>query len=96
ATYRQIKDMLTVFSADAESLLRKHTGKEPLFGALRLEGKLEQALMRQVPLANGGHLVFDKTEAMTVIDVNTGSFTGAGGQQREQAVTATNVEAAKE
>ena len=96
AAYRQIKDMLTVFSANAESLLRKHTGKEPLFDALRLEAKLEQALRRQVPLANGGHLVFDKTEAMTVIDVNTGSFTGAGGQQREQAVTATNVEAAKE
>ncbi|MGZ0052725.1 Rne/Rng family ribonuclease [Brevibacillus gelatini] len=96
ATYQQVKAALAVFASDAQNLLRKYTGKEPLFDALGVEAKLKRALQREVPLANGGYLVIDRTEAMTVIDVNTGSFTGGGGQQREQAVTATNLEAAKE
>ncbi|MGN7468448.1 Rne/Rng family ribonuclease [Brevibacillus sp. SAFN-007a] len=95
-TYRQVQAVLDVFASDAQRLLRKHTGKQPLFDELGVEAKLEQALRREVPLGNGGYLVMDRTEAMTVIDVNTGSFTGGGGQQREQAVTATNLEAAKE
>ncbi|MGF9818711.1 Rne/Rng family ribonuclease [Brevibacillus agri] len=96
ATFQQVKAALAAFAADAQSLLRKHTGKAPLFDELGVQAKLERALQREVPLGNGGFLVFDRTEAMTVIDVNTGSFTGGGGQQREQAVTATNLEAAKE
>lgn len=95
-TYQQVKAVMTVFASDRLQAVRWYQGKQPLFEQLGVEAGVERALQRQVFLKSGGHLVIDRTEAMTVIDVNTGSFTGGGGQQREQAVTATNLEAAEE
>lgn len=66
-----------------------------VFGAHRIDEQLAKALDRKVWLPSGGTLVIDRTEAMTVVDVNTGKFTGAGGNL-EETVTRNNLEAAEE
>jgi len=66
-----------------------------LFADLRIDEQIAKALERKVWLPSGGSLVIDRTEAMTVVDVNTGKFTGAGGNL-EQTVTKNNLEAAEE
>ena len=66
-----------------------------LFGAFRLDEQIAKGLERKVFLPSGGSLVIDRTEAMTVIDVNTGKFTGSGGNL-EATVTSNNLEAAEE
>ena len=66
-----------------------------MFAAYRIDEQLAKALDRKVWLPSGGSLVIDKTEAMTVIDVNTGKFTGQGGNL-EETVTRNNLEAAEE
>src|SRR5690625_1099407 len=66
-----------------------------LFGHYRIDEQLHKALERKVNLPSGGSLVFDRTEAMTVVDVNTGKFTGSGGNL-EETVTKNNLEAAEE
>lgn len=65
------------------------------FAAHRIDEQIAKALERKVFLPSGGSLVIDRTEAMTVIDVNTGKFTGSGGNL-EATVTANNLEAAEE
>jgi ribonuclease E len=73
----------------------QHTGENDLFHELRIDEQLIKALDRKVWLPSGGSLVIDRTEAMTVIDVNTGKFVGSGGNL-EQTVTRNNLEAAEE
>jgi ribonuclease E len=65
------------------------------FTAMRLDEQIHKALERKVFLPSGGSLVIDRTEAMTVVDVNTGKFTGSGGNL-EETVTKNNLEAAEE
>ncbi|HEX2904188.1 MAG TPA: Rne/Rng family ribonuclease [Jatrophihabitans sp.] len=72
-----------------------HTAETDLFRDLRVDEQLAKALDRKVWLPSGGSLVIDRTEAMTVIDVNTGKYTGSGGNL-EQTVTRNNLEAAEE
>ncbi|OZC65063.1 ribonuclease E [Rhodococcus sp. 15-725-2-2b] len=66
-----------------------------VFAAHRIDEQLAKALDRKVWLPSGGTLVIDRTEAMTVVDVNTGKFTGSGGNL-EETVTRNNIEAAEE
>src|SRR6201984_2759316 len=66
-----------------------------VFAVHRIDEQLAKALERKVWLPSGGSLVIDKTEAMTVVDVNTGKFTGQGGNL-EETVTRNNLEAAEE
>nr|WP_233195584.1 translation initiation factor IF-2 N-terminal domain-containing protein [Corynebacterium sp. 13CS0277] len=73
---------------------KEHDGKD-VFAYYRLDEQLHKALSRKVWLPSGGTLVIDRTEAMTVIDVNTGKFTGSGGNL-EETVTKNNLEAAEE
>jgi ribonuclease E len=68
---------------------------DDVFAAYRIDEQLMKALERKVWLPSGGSLVIDRTEAMTVIDVNTGKFTGQGGNL-EETVTRNNLEAAEE
>ncbi len=75
--------------------LSRHTGPEDVFSAYRIDEQLVKALDRKVWLPSGGTLVIDRTEAMTVVDVNTGKFTGSGGNL-EETVTRNNLEAAEE
>lgn len=95
-TLQQVKEVMQLLAEEDLNKLRAYQGREPLFTQLGIDAQLQRGLNRQVPLQSGGHLVIDRTEAMTVVDVNTGAFTGKGGQQREQAITAANVEAAVE
>ncbi|MGW4580932.1 translation initiation factor IF-2 N-terminal domain-containing protein [Rhodococcus aetherivorans] len=71
------------------------SGGRDVFAAHRIDEQLAKALDRKVWLPSGGTLVIDRTEAMTVVDVNTGKFTGAGGNL-EETVTRNNLEAAEE
>jgi len=75
--------------------LRRWTEEVDVFHGMRIDEQLLKALDRKVWLPSGGSLVIDRTEAMTVIDVNTGKFTGQGGNL-EQTVTRNNLEAAEE
>jgi ribonuclease E len=80
---------------DLQERLRKHVGTNDAFTEYRIDEQLLKALDRKVWLPSGGYLVIDRTEAMTVIDVNTGKFTGSGGNL-EETVTRNNLEAAEE
>jgi ribonuclease E len=71
------------------------TDSRDVFDAYRIDEQISKALERKVWLPSGGSLVIDRTEAMTVIDVNTGKFTGQGGNL-EETVTRNNLEAAEE
>ena len=85
-----LAERLSRWRPDSES--RSH---QDAFAAYRIDEQLAKALERKVWLPSGGSLVIDKTEAMTVIDVNTGKFTGQGGNL-EETVTRNNLEAAEE
>ncbi|MFB9909289.1 translation initiation factor IF-2 N-terminal domain-containing protein [Allokutzneria oryzae] len=80
---------------DLASRLRRHTGTNDVFTEYRVNEQITKALDRKVWLPSGGYLVIDRTEAMTVIDVNTGKFTGSGGNL-EETVTRNNLESAEE
>ncbi|WP_158840858.1 translation initiation factor IF-2 N-terminal domain-containing protein [Saccharothrix deserti] len=80
---------------DLQERLRRHVGNNDAFVEYRIDEQLLKALDRKVWLPSGGYLVIDRTEAMTVIDVNTGKFTGSGGNL-EETVTRNNLEAAEE
>ncbi|WP_435405674.1 ribonuclease E [Mycolicibacterium parafortuitum] len=97
--WKTISDYVT---AVAPELLPRMTKYEPaspdgpdVFAVHRIDEQLAKAMDRKVWLPSGGTLVIDRTEAMTVIDVNTGKFTGSGGNL-EQTVTRNNLEAAEE
>jgi ribonuclease E len=75
--------------------LEKWTKDTDIFAAWRIDEQIHKALDRKVFLPSGGSLVIDRTEAMTVVDVNTGKFTGSGGNL-EETVTKNNLEAAEE
>ncbi|MGH3866154.1 MAG: translation initiation factor IF-2 N-terminal domain-containing protein [Pseudonocardiaceae bacterium] len=75
--------------------VRRYAGVDDVFAEFRIDEQITKALDRKVWLPSGGYLVIDRTEAMTVIDVNTGKFTGSGGNL-EETVTRNNLEAAEE
>ncbi|MEV0237319.1 Rne/Rng family ribonuclease [Nonomuraea sp. NPDC050786] len=79
----------------AERLSKWDGGQGDVFESYRIDEQLGKALDRKVWLPSGGSLVIDRTEAMTVVDVNTGKFTGQGGNL-EETVTRNNLEAAEE
>ncbi|TDE33814.1 ribonuclease E/G [Nonomuraea mesophila] len=78
-----------------ERLSKWDAGQGDVFESYRIDEQLAKALERKVWLPSGGSLVIDRTEAMTVVDVNTGKFTGQGGNL-EETVTRNNLEAAEE
>ena len=80
---------------DLHPRLEHWTDTEDVFSAFRVDEQLAKALDREVYLPSGGSLVIDKTEAMVVVDVNTGRFVGKGGNL-EETVTRNNLEAAEE
>ncbi|WP_225232341.1 Rne/Rng family ribonuclease [Klenkia terrae] len=82
-------------SPELSGRLERFVGTGDAFRELRIDEQLLKALDRKVWLPSGGSLVIDRTEAMTVVDVNTGKFTGSGGNL-EQTVTRNNIEAAEE
>src|SRR5207245_177733 len=80
---------------DLEERRERYTEDDDVFAAYRIDEQIAKGLDRKVWLPSGGSLVIDRTEAMTVVDVNTGKFTGSGGNL-EETVTKNNLEAAEE
>ncbi|GGK40994.1 hypothetical protein GCM10010124_37290 [Pilimelia terevasa] len=95
AAYDEVAGYLSHVSPDLLERLSRHTGVADIFAARRIDEQILKGLDRKVYLPSGGHLVIDRTEAMTVVDVNTGKYTGAGGNL-EETVTRNNLEAAEE
>ncbi len=90
-----IEEYVKYVAPDLADRLEKWNGEGDVFAANRIDEQISKALDRKVYLPSGGSLVIDRTEAMTVIDVNTGKFIGQGGNL-EETVTKNNLEAAEE
>ena len=90
-----IQNYIGHIAPELASKIEKWTGSRDLFAENRVEEQLAKAFDRKVYLPSGGSLVIDRTEAMIVIDVNTGKFIGKGGNL-EETVTKNNLEAAEE
>ena len=91
----EITSYLGSIAPELVSKIEKYSGSGDLFADYRVEEQLAKAFDRKVYLPSGGSLVIDRTEAMVVIDVNTGKFIGKGGNL-EETVTKNNLEAAEE
>ena len=90
-----VDEYVAAVAPDLAPRIESWTSAQDLFTEYRIDEQLTKALDRKVWLPSGGSLVIDRTEAMTVVDVNTGRFTGQGGNL-EQTVTENNIEAAEE
>lgn len=93
--FSEVENYLNSVSPDLIERLHRYTGTADVFADKRIDEQILKGLDRKVFLPSGGHLVIDRTEAMTVVDVNTGKYTGAGGNL-EETVTRNNLEAAEE
>ncbi len=95
--WETVQSYVVHVAPDLEERLERHqpTKGQDVFAAYRIEEQIKKGLDRKVWLPSGGSLVIDRTEAMTVVDVNTGKFTGSGGNL-EETVTKNNLEAAEE
>ncbi|WP_084505604.1 translation initiation factor IF-2 N-terminal domain-containing protein [Nocardia harenae] len=92
-----VENYVRTVAPDMLSRVHRHeNGNVDAFQTYRIDEQLAKALDRKVWLPSGGTLVIDRTEAMTVVDVNTGKFTGSGGSNLEETVTRNNLEAAEE
>jgi len=90
-TYGKIVEFVRDFVPNAEEKIEHYPGERPLFELYNVEDDLQKALSRKVTLKSGGYLIIDQTEAMTTVDVNTGSFVGS--RTLEDTVFKTNLEA---
>ena len=93
--YDSVEAYVSHVAPHLKDRLRRWEGDQDLFAEYRLDEQIAKGLERKVSLPSGGSLIIDRTEAMTVIDVNTGKFTGTGGNL-EATVTSNNLEAAEE
>ena len=93
--HEMLHNYISYVAPDLADRLSKWVEPKDVFAAHRIDEQLSKALDRKVYLPSGGSLVIDRTEAMTVVDVNTGKFTGEGGTL-EDTVTQNNLEAAEE
>lgn len=92
-TLERLRQFADRFIPDALERIELYTGERPIFDLYGVEDEIQRALQREVPLKSGGYLVFDQTEAMTTVDVNTGSFLGQ--RNLEETAYRTNLEAAQ-
>lgn len=94
SSYEKALELLNTLSPGLKNRVKLFRGDRPLFDVCRVESQIEEALKRKVWLESGAYLVFDQTEALTVVDVNTGKFIGS--TCLEDTVLLTNLAAAKE
>ncbi|MEE8249074.1 MAG: ribonuclease G [Gammaproteobacteria bacterium] len=80
------------FMPQMSPMIEHYSGERPIFELHGVEDEIQRALQRKVPLKSGGYLIFDQTEAMTTIDVNTGAYVGH--RNLEETIFRTNLEAA--
>ncbi|MBN8868105.1 MAG: Rne/Rng family ribonuclease [Solirubrobacterales bacterium] len=96
---KQYERVTSFFQRTAPELVEgveHYKGKKPLFEKWEIEKAIQSTLGRRIDLPSGGYLIIDYTEALTVIDVNSGSFTGRGKGGLEETITKVNTEAAAE
>src|ERR1044072_5590236 len=96
---KQFERVTSFFQRTAPELVdgvETYDGKKPLFEKWGIDKEIESTLSRRVDLPSGGYLIIDYTEALTVVDVNSGSFTGRGKGGLEETITRVNTEAADE
>ncbi|HHZ70315.1 MAG TPA: ribonuclease G [Methylococcaceae bacterium] len=90
-THIKLVQFAQEFVPELLPIIEHYGGDRPLFDIYRIEDEITRALDRKVSLKSGGHLVFDQTEAMTTVDVNTGGY--VGGRNLEETIFKTNLEA---
>ena len=90
--FEEMKQFAEQFVPQFAPVIEYHTGDRPIFDLYGIEDEIQRALQRKVPLKSGGYLIFDQTEAMTTIDVNTGAYVGH--RNLEETIFRTNLEAA--
>ncbi|PLW69999.1 ribonuclease G [Pseudohalioglobus lutimaris] len=91
-SFTALQEFCGEYMPEVSGLLEHYPGERPLFDLHGIEEDIQRALSRKVGLKSGGYLVIDQTEAMTTIDVNTGSFVGR--RNLEETIFKTNLEAA--
>jgi ribonuclease G len=95
--FRRLSSFFTRTAPELVGRVEQYEGEQPLFERYGVEDVIQSTLNRRVDLPSGGYLMIDYAEAMTVIDVNSGSFIGRGrGARLEETITKTNLEAADE
>ena len=92
AAHAQMTEFAMTFMPALAGRIEAYDGKRPIFDLYSVDDEIERALDRKVPLKSGGYLMFDQTEALTTIDVNTGAFVGH--RNLEDTIYRTNLEAA--
>ena len=92
-TYHRLLEFADVFVPEIVPVIEHYTGECPVFDIYSVEDEIKKALERKVKLKSGGYLIFDQTEAMTTVDVNTGGY--VGGRNLEETIFKTNLEAAQ-
>jgi len=92
-TYHRLVEFAEIFVPEIVPVIEHYTGECPVFDIYSVEDEIQKALERKVNLKSGGHLVFDQTESMTTVDVNTGGY--VGGRNLEETIFKTNLEAAQ-
>ncbi len=94
--YERVLKFTSAFLPRFATRIKRYDSRRPIFDHYHIEPELRQAVQRRVPLKSGGYLVIDQGEALTAIDVNTGSFVNAGSGNLEDTVTVNNLEASDE
>lgn len=90
-SFLKIQAFVDSFVPELSGRVELYQGERPIFDLYNVEDEIQKALGRKVPLKSGGYLIFDQTEAMTTIDVNTGAFVGH--RNLEETIFKTNLEA---
>lgn len=90
--YDELRRFADTFMPDHAPVIEPYTGNRPILDLYGVEDEIEKALKRAVALKSGGYIIFDQTEAMTTVDVNTGAFVGH--RTQEDTIFRTNLEAA--
>lgn len=92
-TWRRMSDFAAHYVAEAANVIEHYPGERPIFDLYGVEDEIQKSLERKVVLKSGGYLIFDQTESMTTIDVNTGAYVGS--RNLEETIFKTNLEAAQ-
>ncbi len=90
--FNAMKSFAGMFLPEIEPMIEHYTRRRPIFDLHGTEDEIKKALDRSIPLKSGGYVIFDQTEAMTTVDVNTGGYVGH--RNLEETIYRTNLEAA--
>lgn len=93
-TYEMIRSMIAKYSRRSRNWVQLYGGEEPIFDYFAVENQIESIFRRKVWMKSGAYLIFDETEALVAVDVNTGRH--KGGKNAEESILTVNIEAAEE